>query len=83
MTKNVYAIVHFFHGDFERCKIIDMHLRKIAITHPETRFLCLNAEKAAFFIQKLAVRVLPTIVCFIDGVAKDRIVGFDELGNTD
>ena len=27
--------------------------------------------------------MLPTIICFIDGVAADRIVGFDELGGTD
>jgi hypothetical protein len=29
---------------------------------------------------QLAVRVLPTIVCFIDGKAMDRIVGFSEFG---
>ena len=27
--------------------------------------------------------MLPTIVCFHDGVAKDRIVGFEELGGKD
>ena len=27
--------------------------------------------------------MLPTIVCFIDGVAVDRIVGFEELGSKD
>ncbi len=27
--------------------------------------------------------MLPTIICFIDGVAKDRIVGFEELGGKD
>jgi thioredoxin-like negative regulator of GroEL len=45
--------------------------------------LCLNAEKAPFFIQKLAIRTLPTIVCFIDGVARDRVVGFEDLGGKD
>ena len=43
----------------------------------------LNADKAPFFIQKLAIKVLPTVVCFKDGVAVDRIVGFEELGGTD
>lgn len=33
--------------------------------------------------QKLKVKQLPTVVCFVDGTVKDRIVGFDELGNTD
>jgi hypothetical protein len=27
--------------------------------------------------------MLPTIVCFIDGVARDRVVGFEELGAND
>lgn len=27
--------------------------------------------------------MLPTIICFVDGVAVDRIVGFDDLGNKD
>jgi len=31
----------------------------------------------------LAVQVLPTIICFIDGIAVDRVVGFEELGARD
>jgi len=27
--------------------------------------------------------VLPTIICFIDGVAADRVVGFADMGNKD
>jgi hypothetical protein len=27
--------------------------------------------------------VLPTIVCFIDGIAVDRLVGFEDLGTSD
>lgn len=30
VTKNEYAIVHFYHRDFERCKIMDKHLLAIA-----------------------------------------------------
>ena len=26
VTKTQYVVVHFYHNDFERCKIIDMHL---------------------------------------------------------
>ena len=43
----------------------------------------LDAEKAPFFIQKLQVQVLPTMICFIDGVAVDRVVGFADMGNKD
>lgn len=27
--------------------------------------------------------MLPTIICFIDGVAVDRVVGFEDMGNKD
>ena len=83
VTKTQYVVCAFFHKDFERCKIIDMHLQKIAPQHTETRFIKLDAEKAPFFVEKLQIQVLPTLVCFEDGIAIDRIVGFDELGGED
>jgi hypothetical protein len=83
VTTSKFVICHFYHKDFERCKIVDMHLREIAKTHVEAKFLYLNAEKCPFFIQKLQVQVLPTIICFIDGVAVDRVVGFADMGNRD
>lgn len=83
VTKAEYSAVHFFHKDFERCKIIDKHLQIIAPQHKECKFLKLDAEKAPFFIQKLAIQVLPTICLFKDGVLVDRIVGFEELGGKD
>ena len=60
-----------------------MHLREIARAHPEAKFIYLDAEKTPFFVQKLQIQMLPTIICFIDGVAQDRIVGFADLGNKD
>ena len=80
-SKNV--ICHFYHKDFERCKIVDHHLRIIAKTHPEAKFIYLNAEFSPFFVAKLQIQVLPTIVCFADGIAVDRLVGFEDLGNKD
>ena len=83
MTKTQYVVVHFYHQDFERCKIIDMHLKKIAPVHTETRFVKLDAEKAPFFIEKLCIQTLPTLVLFEDGIAIDRVIGFEELGEED
>ena len=51
--------------------------------HTEAKFVTINAEKCPFFIAKLQIQVLPTIICFMDGVAADRIVGFEELGGQD
>ncbi len=30
VTGSKFVVVHFYHKDFERCKIVDMHLRNIA-----------------------------------------------------
>ena len=45
VTKDGVCIVHFFAPAFERCKIMDMHLRKLAPLHKRTRFISINAEK--------------------------------------
>ncbi|KAL9087174.1 MAG: hypothetical protein Q9159_003741 [Coniocarpon cinnabarinum] len=52
----------------------------LAPLHNETRFVRINVSNAAFLVTKLKVQVLPCVLAFIDGVGKDRIVGFDGLG---
>ncbi len=82
-TRDKFVTCHFYHNDFKRCKIIDSHLQTIAYSHPECKFIKLNVEKAPFLVKKLAVQVLPTIICFIDGKSLDRVVGFEDLGGKD
>lgn len=53
VTKSKYVAVAFFHKDFQRCKIIDMHLERICREHEECRFVRLDAERSPFFIAKL------------------------------
>merc|ERR1719231_872233 len=76
VTSLKHVICHFYHDEFQRCKIVDAKLRMIAQAHREVKFIRLK-------VQKLHIKTLPTIVLFTDGVAKDRIVGFDELGGRD
>lgn len=80
VTENEYVVCAFYHKDFFTCRVVDKHLNIMAQHHKETRFIKMNAEKAPFFVNKLAVKMLPTIVCFVDGIAVDRVVGFDEIG---
>jgi hypothetical protein len=40
----------------------------------------INADKAPFFVQKLNIKTLPTVVLFVDGIAVRHIVGFADLG---
>merc|ERR1712178_343027 len=78
-----WVVVHFHHKEFFRCKIVDKHMRIIAQKHLSCKFLCLDAEKAPFFITKLAIQMLPTVITFKDGNVTDRLVGFEELGDKD
>ena len=43
VTKSEHVVVHFFHRDFERCKIMDMHLAELAKKHFKTRFVRISA----------------------------------------
>jgi len=77
------VVVHFYHNEFIRCKVVDKHMRIIAPKHKGCKFLHLNAEKAPFFVAKLHIQMLPTIVVFKDGIAQDRLMGFEDLGGKD
>lgn len=43
----------------------------------------MHLQEAPFFTEKLNVRVLPCVIVFMNGVAVDRLVGFDTFGNRD
>jgi len=77
VTGSARCVVHFYHRQFERCQVVDARLRTLAPLHPEARFARIDAEKAPFFVERLAVKVLPTIVCFEDGKVIGRKVGFN------
>jgi len=81
ITKTTRCVVHFYHSDFERCKIMDQHLSALATQHLETKFLKIDAEKAPFFSTKLNVQVLPTVIAFFEGICKPehRQIGFNGL----
>jgi hypothetical protein len=80
VTASPRCIVHFYHKNFEKCKIMDMHLRKMPKKFCGNRFERLDAEKAPNFVEKLNVKTLPCVVVFNDGVAKGRQTGFEGLG---
>lgn len=43
VTKTEFVVCHFFHEDFQRCKILDKHLTSLARKHIKTRFIKLSA----------------------------------------
>jgi thioredoxin-like negative regulator of GroEL len=83
VTTSEKVVCHFFHNDFQRCKIVDKHFSVICRKYRGTKFIKVNAEESPFFVTKLKIKVLPTIIMFQKGIAVDRIVGFEELGGQD
>ncbi|KAH9951657.1 GTPase inhibitor [Amylocystis lapponica] len=77
------CVIHFYHSDFRRCQIMDRHLATLAPKYFGTRFLRVFVENVPWLVEKLGIKVLPCVVCFLDGVSKDRIIGFEDLGNND
>ena len=77
VTKTERVVCHFFHKDFERCKIMNKHLKILAPKYFTTRFCKLHGPDAPFFVAKLQVQMLPCVILFVNGVAVDRVVGFD------
>ena len=57
MLQNSQVVCHFYSEDFERCKIADKHLYKLAQDHGETLFVKINANKSPFFTTKLDIKV--------------------------
>lgn len=83
VTHSEKVICHFYHREFYRCKIMDKHLKSLALKHFDTKFLKLDAENAPFFVTKLGIKTLPCVIFFRNGIAIDRLVGFQELGGKD
>eukprot|EP01033_Poteriospumella_lacustris_P016872 gene16872-12077_t len=79
MTSSPWVVCHFYHRDFSRCEIMNHHISRLVARHVETKFVRINAEKTPFFVEKLKIRTIPTVVIFHDGVAVDKILGFQEL----
>lgn len=76
-----FVVVHFFHNDYERCKVMDHHLKIVAPLHTSCKILRLDAAKAPFFVTKLQVRTLPTLIAFREGKSMARLIGFEGLAS--
>ena len=47
VTTTPRVVCHFFHRDFERCKLLDQHLAVLARRYIDTRFIRLSAPVRA------------------------------------
>ncbi|CAD2221520.1 hypothetical protein AGDE_09727 [Angomonas deanei] len=56
--------VHFYHKDFESCKVMDRRLSELAKEMLYVRFVRIDAEKSPFLIERLRVTMLPCLLIF-------------------
>jgi len=68
------CVVHFYHRKFQRCRIMDKHLEEIAPRYFSTRFIRVFVENVPWLVEKLDIKVLPCVICFVKGASKDRCV---------
>jgi thiol-disulfide isomerase/thioredoxin len=78
-----HVVVHFYHDDFERCKIMDRHLLDLAHRIMPVRFVKVNAATSPFLIEKLKITMLPCLFLFANDIAVDRVLGFEDFGDED
>jgi hypothetical protein len=66
---------------------MDDHLRLLASRHHSeededgVRFARIDVRDCPFVVEKLNVQVLPCVIGFVDGIAVERIVGFEGLAS--
>jgi hypothetical protein len=49
-------------------------VQALAPKYFNTRFLRVFVENVPFLVEKLGLKVLPCVVCFVKGISKDRSV---------
>jgi len=77
------VVVHFWRPSSFRCDIMHKHMRDIARMHTECLFISVNVEKAPFLVEKLNIRVLPSLKLIKKGEIFHTMFGFEEFGGTD
>lgn len=80
-TQAQRCVIHFAHPDFARCATMDEHIRALAARHQDARFARVDVRETPFVVEKLKIRVLPCVIGFMDGVAVERVLGFEGLGS--
>jgi len=78
--KSKNLVCHFYRDSTPTCKIVDKHLAALASKHVEARFVRINAERCHFLVERLRIKVMPTICLARDGKTVDYVVGLDDVG---
>lgn len=75
--------VHFYHKDFETCKVMDRRLSELSQVMLAVKFVKMDAERSPFLVERLHVTTLPCCLLFLNDVCVDRILGFEGCTSED
>lgn len=75
--------VHFYHKDFETCKVMDRRLSELSRTMLAVKFVKIDAERSPFLVERLHVTTLPCSLLFLNDICADRILGFEGCTSED
>jgi len=85
-------VVHFHRKTTRSCDVFHAHLESLAREHVETRFVKIDVGAAeeggggsgsAYLVEKMGIRVMPTLLIVKDRKAVHQMRGFDELGGVE
>ncbi|KAH0571308.1 Thioredoxin domain-containing protein [Spironucleus salmonicida] len=80
VTAHDYVIAHFYQPEFITCQAMNVILEEMAQQHLESKFIKIDAPGAGFFVNKLKIKTLPTIIIFKKGKILKKFIGFEEFG---
>jgi len=81
-AKNSERVVVLFYREGSKwCDIITSILVKIAYKHYETRFLKMNAERAAIIVSQLDIRMMPTMILCKNKKVDRKLQGLDAFSS--
>jgi hypothetical protein len=75
--------VHFYHKDFETCKVMDRRLSELSQSLLAVKFVKIDAERSPFLVERLHVSTLPCCLLFLNDICVGRILGFDGCTSED
>lgn len=80
-TSTARVVIHFELETFKKCQYMDEKLEEIAKNYLSTKFISISVENAPFLVEKLGIKVLPFVICYLNGNECERIIGFNKMGN--
>lgn len=75
------VVIHFELEKFQKCLYMNDKLDQLSKKYLKTKFYKISVEKAPFLVDKLKIKVLPFVICYINGNEAERIIGFSKMGN--